>query len=311
MKGRSKAHIDKHAKLVRELITYHYKKKALKITPLGGGLTNFVFGVSAGKEELVVRMSEERDKINFFLKEQWAVARAKEKGIPVPEILEVGNDIIPVPYMIMRKIDGEEATHHPARWEIVKEMGRLAAIIHTIPTKGFGHMFDWSQNTLSKNQSWKEYLECELRIEERLTILRKQKMLPAKSFRRLAIELQKMQNWKGNPCLHHGDLRLKNVMTDKKGKIVSLIDWDNCSSQIAPFWDLSIALHDLSVDAQWKFLEGYGLDDKRLLEVSTGLKVLNILNYAPVIDQLARDKQKNTLAHYRTRLHGALDMYSL
>jgi aminoglycoside phosphotransferase (APT) family kinase protein len=311
MKGRSKANIDKHAKLVRQLIEHHYKKKALTITPLSGGLTNFVFGVSAGKEELVVRMSEEREKINFFLKEQWAVARAKEKGIPVPEILEVGNDIIPIPYMIMRKIDGEEATHHPDRWEIVKEMGRLAAIIHTIPTKGFGHMFDWSQNTLSKNQSWKDYLECELKVDERLTILRKHKMLPAKTFRRLSIELAKMRNWKGSPCLHHGDLRLKNVMTDKKGKIVSLIDWDNCTSQLPPYWDLSIALHDLSVDAQWKFLEGYGIEDKHLPDIAPGLKVLNILNYAPVVEQLAREKQKTTLAHYRIRLHGALDMYSL
>ena len=149
MKGRTKAHTDKHAKLARQLIEYHYKKKALTIQPLGGGLSNFVFGVTAGREELVVRMSEEREKINFFLKEQWAVARAKEKGVPVPEILEVGNDIIPVPYMIMRKINGEEASHHPDRWEIIKEMGRFAAIIHTIPTNCYGHMFDWSQNTLS------------------------------------------------------------------------------------------------------------------------------------------------------------------
>ncbi len=57
-------------------------------------------------EELVVRLSDKPEKITLFLKEQWAVDKARSNEIPVPDILEVGNEIIPIPYMIVRKING-------------------------------------------------------------------------------------------------------------------------------------------------------------------------------------------------------------
>ncbi len=310
MKGRSKAHIDQHAAMAHELVSFHFKKKSIKIEPLGGGLTNFVFSARAGKEDLVVRISEQREKINFFLKEQWAVARAKEKGIPVPEILEVGNDIIPRPYMIIRKIDGEEATHHRGRFEIIKQMGKYAALIHSIPTKGFGHMFDWSQNTLSKNNSWPDYLDCELKVSERIASLEKHKMMPAASIAKLKRQVGQMSKWKQSPCLHHGDLRLKNMMVSNEGKIVAIIDWEECMSSVAPFWDTSIALHDLSLDAQRKFLEGYGISNKQILEFAPALKAFNLLNYAPVIEELVRTKQKEAIEHYRARMHGVFDLFT-
>jgi aminoglycoside phosphotransferase (APT) family kinase protein len=311
MKDRTKAHIVQYTEMARELIAFHYKKKSIRITPLEGGLTNFVFSARAGKEELVIRISEQREKINFFLKEQWAVARAKEKGIPVAEILEVGNDIIPRPYMISRRIEGEEATHNRDRFNIIGEIGRYAAIIHTIPTQGFGHMFNWSQNTLSKNNSWTEYLECEIKLTERLAIFEKHKMLPAKTITGIRKVYKQILKWNQSPCLHHGDLRLKNTLVNKEGKIVAIIDWEECISAIPPYWDLSIALHDLSLDAQWKFLEGYGLNGKQLMEIAPAMKVFNLLNYAPVIEQMVKDKQSAALDHYRARLHGALDMFSL
>jgi aminoglycoside phosphotransferase (APT) family kinase protein len=54
-------------------------------------------------------------------------------------------------------------------------------------------------------------------------------------------------------------MRLKNVMVDEAGKITAVIDWEFCSSNVAPYWDL--ALHDLSVDAKQAFLGGYGVSE--------------------------------------------------
>ena len=124
MQNRSKNSIAKHAALVRQLVRHHFPKKVIVVKPLSGGLTNFVFAVSAGQERLVVRLSDKPEKIHFFQKEQWAVAQAKKKGIPVPEILEVGNDIIPMPYMISNKIEGEEATHQPGQFAATTEPGQ-------------------------------------------------------------------------------------------------------------------------------------------------------------------------------------------
>ena len=136
MQNRSKNSVLRHAQLARQLIRHHFPKKSISIKPLSGGLTNFVYAVNVGREKLVVRLSDQPEKIHFFQKEQWAVTKAKEKGIPVPAILEVGNDIIPLPYMISGKIDGEEATHHRCRLDVIREIGRYAAIIHSIATDG-------------------------------------------------------------------------------------------------------------------------------------------------------------------------------
>lgn len=300
-------------KLVRQLVTYHFPRKKITVNELGGGLTNHVFEALVGRHKLVIRISEERDKINFFHKEQWAVSRAREKKIPVPRILEVGNDIIPFPYMISEKLEGQESTHHPARFEILEEAGKIAALIHQIQTEGFGHIFDWSQNALSKKTSWQHYLSDEFRARERLDILRVNKLLPVANVPKILRGISKIEKWKGQPCLQHGDIRLKNIMVNKQGKIQALIDWEESISAVGPYWDLSIALHDLSIDAQQRFLRGYGLKGKDLLENAFALKVFNILNYTPVLEELLKNKRRNAeiIENYKARLHGAMDLFSI
>lgn len=311
MANRTTYNIHKHEEFTRQVIYHHYPKRRLTITALSGGLTNYVYAVKAGKEELVVRISDSAEKIHSFQKEQWAVAKAKEKGVPVPDILEVGNNIIPFPYMISKKIKGDVAIHHEKRLDIIREIGRYAALIHTIPTNDYGHVFDWSPNTLSKNKTWKEYLDCELNVNARLEILRKNKILPPSMIGKITRELVKMRRWKQSPCLHHGDLRLKNVMVDQKGKITAILDWENCISSIGSYWDTSIALHDLSIDAQWRYLDGYGLPDKKVADMSDAVKVFNLLNYAPAIQRIIDQKDKEKLGHYKLRLKGVLDLFSL
>ena len=157
----------------------------------------------------------------------------------------------------------------------------------------------------------KIFLKGELQAENRISILQKHKMLPDKVMRKIQQLLKDISNWNNKPCLQHGDLRLKNVMVDKKGNIMAIIDWEISISSISYFWDLSIALHDLSIDKQGYFLEGYGITGKQTVEIAPTLKLFNILNYAPVIDQIWNEKQKGKLEHYKARLQGALDMFSL
>jgi len=311
MKKLSASNIAKHSRLARQLVRHHFPKKTISIKPLTGGITNYVFQATVGNDELVVRISDKAEKFHFFQKEQWAVTQARAKGIPVPEILEVGNEIIPLPYMILKRIEGEEATHHNDRLEIIRQMGHYAAIIHTIPTHDYGHVFDWSPNMLSKHNTWEEYLYSELEIESRMYVLKKNKVIPQNIQSRINGELVKIRKWTQKPCLHHGDLRLKNMLVDKEGKITAIIDWENCISMVGPCWDISIALHDLSIDAQWRFLDGYGLGNKRLSELAPAIKVFNLLNYAPEIERIIKENDKNKLDHYKLRLKGVLDLFSL
>ena len=284
--------------------------KGAKLTPLGGGLTNFVFGARCGRDEFVLRLSGNPGKLKEFLKEQWAMARAREAGIPVPEVLEVGINPIPFPYMVARKVAGTEATHHPERFRVLRQMGRFARQLHEVKTSGFGHTFDWSENQLSRKESWAEYLQREFRGPERLAILDRHGMLTKPALKALRATFEEIARWDPQPVLNHGDLRLKNVVVDAEGEVAAVLDWEFCTSNAAPYWDLSLALHDLSVDAKEELLAGYGMTGREVMEAAPALRVFNVLNYARVVEGAAEEGDGAKLERLRARLHGALDLYA-
>jgi len=135
-------------------------------------------------------------------------------------------------------------------------------------------------------------------------------MLEKKRFITLEEAIKKVEKLKVSPALNHGDIRLKNVIIDDGGKIVALIDWENCTSHMAPYWDFSIALHDLSMDGKQHFLQGYGLDFKDYANFAFTIKVFNILNYTDEVEVLIRKKEVQPLEYYRFRLNGYFDLFS-
>lgn len=297
--------------LARLVIAHHFGSKPRRIVHKTSGLSNFVFAVGHAEGDFVVRISPKPARIHSFIKEQWAQGAAREIGVPTPEILEIGNEIIGHQFMISRTVAGREATFHPDRQTILREMGKYAALINTIPTTGFGGTFDWSSNQLSRNETWDDFLGKELQLEARLKILEKQRMLAAPQLEKIRIILQSVSQTNPKPSLNHGDIRLKNVMVDDEGKITAILDWENSTSNIAPQWELSLALHDLSIDEKQIFLEGYGLSEKKIREIAPLMTAFNIINYAPKIERLAQAKDAAKLEQYRTRLSGALDLYFL
>lgn len=297
--------------MTRQIIEHHFGTKPKRIVHQTSGLSNFVFMVYHAEGDFVVRLSPDPTRINSYIKEQWAVAKVKEVGVPTSEILEVGNQVVPHPYMISRKVNGHEATFHPERLSILREMGRYAALINSVPTDGFGSVFDWSNNQLSRNENWRDFLHGELQIESRLETLKKYRMISPQKIKTLGSILSKVRRPSIKPALTHGDIRLKNVMVDEEGEIVAIIDWEDCTSNIAPHWELSIALHDLSIDEKQKLIEGYRLPDKKMSEIAPFIKALNIINYAPHIQSAADSKDSAQMEYYRIRLNGTLDLYSL
>ncbi|HVG38630.1 MAG TPA: phosphotransferase, partial [Pyrinomonadaceae bacterium] len=110
---------------------------------------------------------------------------------------------------------------------------------------------------------------------------------------------------------NHGDLRLKNVLVGDGGKINAIIDWENCTSNLAPQWELSLALHDLNIDEKQEFLAGYGLSSKEIERAAPLMKALNLINYVPYLEELFKAKDKAQIEQYRLRLSGAFDLYSI
>lgn len=311
MNKRTSSEIKSKAALAKKAARHHFGKTAKKIEFKPAGKTNFVFEVSTGNKHFIIRISPVRSKLKDCLKEQWVSQQLREKGVPVAEILEVGNKVIPLPYMLQEKIDAEEATNHPKRAEILKELGGYARIIHSIPTFGYGQDFDWPGSKISKHKTWSEYLEKGLKINDHLSFLKKQNFLSKRKIDKLSSLFKKISSWKIDPSLNHGDLRLKNVLVDKEGKIKAIIDWEKCGSNITPYWDFSIALHDLSIDEKQYFLEGYGLDFKEFGRMSYALTAFNLINYVPVLRELVKKKDRMQLQFYKLRINGDLNLFSL
>lgn len=307
----SEKEVNKFKQLARFVIEHHFGTRPSRISFKASGLTNFVFGVKHREGEFVVRISPDAASINLFIKEQWAQSAAREAGVPTAEILEVGSAIIPHPYMISRRVSGVDGVRHNKRNGIIREMGHFASVINGIRTKGYGATFDWSNNKLSRNETWKDYLRNEYRWHEKLNSLERHRVIrpaQAKKLKRTLLDAEKM---KPKATLNHGDIRLKNVIADDDGKITAVIDWENATSNAAPYWELSLSLHDLGIDEQQHFIEGYGISRRKFADASFLIKAFNILNYAPEVDRLFNEKDKDHLDRIRDRMSGSFDLYSL
>ena len=298
-----------YRRLAKQIVEHHFGQPPTRIVYKRSGLSNYVFVVNHVEGQFVVRISPEAEKTESFRKELWATQKVREVGVPSPEVLAVGT-VGDEPYMITRRVTGAEATHHPRRKHIVHEIGRYAQVINSIRTTNFGSNFDWTTNG-PQHSTWAEYLDKEWQIEQRLNVFAEHKMLSGHQIRKLRQIIDDTRTMRIEPALNHGDLRLKNVIVDDDGEIAAILDWEDCLSTIAPQWELSISLHDLSIDEKHLFIEGYGLDSKQVEEMSPLIKAFNIVNYSNAIAQAADSGDHKSLAEFRLRLSGALDLYSL
>lgn len=291
------------------VVQHYFGKRPDSVTQLHGGLANYVFEVKLPGQELVVRMSNKPGRLQFFLKEQWAVRKAREHKVPVPEILEVGNELDGYPYMILEKVSGQSALEGCDRLRTLRALAGYTRTINSIPTNGFGHVFDWSTNRLSSNETWSAFLSDEYQLQARLAQFRKQKIFTPQNSRKFESAVKKLQRLQFKPALNHGDIRLKNVILDEKGEIKAIIDWENCLSGPAPHWDLSIALHDLTIDEKEAFIEGYNLSASAFDGIGLSLRTLNILNYHKPLVAAAAKKDVEQICRIRSRLNGAFDLF--
>lgn len=295
--------------LVKTIVERHFGKPASRIVYKSSGRTNYVFAVNHVEGQFVVRVSPEAEKVRNFQKELWTSQKVREAGVPSPEVLAVGNDLGPEPYMITRRVTGSEASHHPQRNSIIHDLGRYAAMINSIRTTGFGTDFDWTRE--ETNATWDGYLEKEFELDKRLDLFASNDILPDAEIEQLREIIKTVEAKHLTPSLNHSDLRLKNVIVDESGDIAAIIDWEDCISTIAPQWELSIALHDLSIDEKHAFIDGYGLSSSEIHEMAALIKTFNLLNYSTVVEMAVEKDDHKDLSELKLRLNGNLDLYSL
>lgn len=299
-----------YRRLTKTIVERHFGKPASRIVYKSSGRTNFVFAVNHVEGQFVVRISPNAENISAFRKELWASRKAREAGVPSPQVLAVGDDAVSEPYMITRRVTGSEATHHPERHRIIHEMGRYAATINSIATTGFGTNFEWTEDE-PKHSTWNSYVKDEFEIDKRLELFARHEILPAGELQEISRIVENAKPRDGQASLNHSDLRLKNVIVDEGGDIAAIIDWEECVSTISPQWELAIALHDLSIDEKHALIDGYGLSSRQVKEMAPLIKAFNILNYSRAIETAIAAEDDSVLGEIKLRLTGSLDLYSL
>jgi len=273
------------------------------------GLSNYVFEAAIPRGPVVLRIGPTDKQEHGFTRERCVIEQVREAGVPVPEIIEQG-EADSWAYMVVHRMAGEPATDHPRRIDILRETARLAARrIHKVRTVGFGYDFALEGRCGGGELGWREWLDDGLGAAGRLDLLRDKDIVSAGQHAEFAETLDAVRKWDGPPVLNHGDLRLKNVLVDADGAIVGLIDWESCVSAVGPHWDLSVALHDLSVDQKEAFLDGYGLDADQVREFAPVWRLFNALNYVPKVERLLKKHDRAGLEHVRNRFAGALELY--
>jgi len=298
-----------YRRLAKKIVLRHFGAPASRLVYKRSGRTNYVFAVNHVAGQFVIRISPDADRIKAFQKELWASQKVREAGVPSPEVIAVGNDVVSEPYMITRRVTGTEATHHPSRRRIIRSMGRYAAMINSISTHGFGTNFDWTDKEQAYD-SWAGYLKEEFELPQRIELFSRHQILAEPELNELSRTLSEPPSSVPKPALNHSDLRLKNIIVDEGGDIAAIVDWEECLSTIAPEWELSIALHDLSIDEKHGFIDGYGLSDRQIEKMSPLIKAFNLINYSRTIELAVDKNDHKTLAEIRLRLRGCLDLYS-
>lgn len=273
------------------------------------GTTNYVFEVAGGRAPMVLRIGLKAKKQLAFARERCVIERVREAGIPVPEVLEQG-EAGEWTYMAVLRMAGEPATNHPQRLGTLRDLARLAATcIHRVETIGYGPDFALEGQCGGGQVGWREWLYDRLGAVRRLELLRANGIISDDRFAGFRETLESVARWTDPPILNHGDLRLKNVLVDDSGAIVGLIDWEYCVSAAGPHWDLSVALHDLTIDQKEAFLEGYGLTAEAERQFAPAWRLFNALNYAPVVEKRIRKNDQAALERLRERFRGTLDLY--
>lgn len=295
--------------LVSRLVQRRFGERPRGLQALGGGLNNHVYQLQAAGQSLVVRLHQDPAKLAVYRKEAWAMGQARKAGVPTPEVLEVGQEG-EHPYMVLRLVDGIPGTHWADGNAVLRQLGQIAARLHQVATQGFGPGVGAGGRTGQDSWThWADFLDHGLKVGERLGMLDRVNALPRPARDALTATLAQMRRWSRRPVLQHGDLRLKNVIVSPQdGRIVALIDWEDCLSAPPPHWDLAIALHDLGPDGKEVFLEGYGLSAARFTRIAPQLRALNVLNYAWAMHLALQDGQRRRAEWMKARLRGVFDV---
>lgn len=258
------------AAMVRDGLT----ERVLEVREIvGAGIVNRVFDIECAGDRLVLRARFGSEQVGTFLKERWCAARAREAGIPTPEILSVGV-LGTHAYSIQRWSPGTPGDRYRgdirSLWETI---GRWTKCIHSIEALGFGEELG---GPVSGDASLAGWVERQIAYALSDGELVKAAVLTASEARECEQRLREIAAWRCAPRLCHGDLGPRNVLVAEDGSI-TVLDWGTASGHAAPELDLAeLLVWDVEPAHVEAFLRGYGRSDAELVRLADRLRALQL-----------------------------------
>jgi aminoglycoside phosphotransferase (APT) family kinase protein len=163
--------------------------------------------------------------------EAWAMNCARDAGVPVPVVLAIehlATDAGDRPAMVVCRARGRQLhevlpTLSPVqRTTTMAEMGRILAVLHSIPMPGAG-LPDEEGVWPDPDAKWRSYIanclaDCEHLAAAGLTPAEVQRVVDV-------LESSIDQPVDDHPVLCHGDVSPEHVFVDRDLRVAGLIDW--------------------------------------------------------------------------------------
>ncbi|NVM04554.1 MAG: aminoglycoside phosphotransferase family protein [Candidatus Helarchaeota archaeon] len=252
------------------LILKHFSEEKSNITfyPITTGKFNASFIVKLKNRDLVLRIAPPQDTgLIFYEKNMMAqepgihrIVRGK-KGIPVPEIYiyDTSHSIVDSDYIIMEKIDGITATdaHFLTKnqWDnVLYQIGEYLRELHSITAEEYGYLGE--HHPMEPQKDWASAFRVMWnKMVNQIVDVEGYSKMEGEFFTELLDKY--IEIFKHNPAssLLHMDIWHQNIILDRSGKIVGIVDWDRA------LWgdvEIEFSVLDYCGISESPFWKGYG-----------------------------------------------------
>jgi len=256
-----------HRIAISKIFIKKFNKKPTAIDSLARRTLHFVYKVHTEGKDYIIRINASGEFFHElqYIIELWAFEQLKLHGLPALEIfdIDVSRNLMPFDYEIMSVAEGKSiydaSIEGSFKIEMIKQLGAMAASIHKIKTKGYGH-FDIGSLVSGEHKgahdNWCDFVL--MNLTKHLEYCTLSGIITEND----ASNIQSVLNYPEGFCLPepsllHGDMANHNAFTDGE-KITALIDWEESMSG-DPIFEIAYYGTGCYGNEEWlnAFLEGY------------------------------------------------------
>ncbi len=276
---------------IKLLFSNELGQEVTKLERLIKGYDNEVYVVTTrNHNEYIVRINQGGD--TTFSNEAWGIEKAKDAGVPVPEIVFIGKiesstglrDV-----MVQEKLGGVplstlyQTLSTRKRRDVLKQAGQILSKLHTIKLNGFYKRHDDGTFDFSDVNT---YIERSLkRRSDDLGVLVKEGLINSKKVDLMMsrIEQYYLTDFVNEPTVFlHGDYLPEHIFVNKELEIVGIIDFGEFKGGVA-IEDFALTSFEADLEIAKMMYAGYPKkwgSEKDFLEILYLARIPLMIGYA-------------------------------